>query len=137
MVISNNGGEYKDGLILICVIFQTLTNAALILHFVNLNILLILNDFQKRNVAACDGVRTNNPKFAGNLLMHAAGHKKCAPTQVILKVQCEAAFQALKRMLCSAPILVSPDLTNHLSCILTHQSVWGWGHIESARQACS
>ena len=49
------------------------------------------------------------PNYAAVALRLTELTKKCAPTQVIWTAQCEAAFQELKRLLCSAPILTSPD----------------------------
>ena len=58
--------------------------------------------------------------------------KKCAPTQVIWTVQCEAAFQELKRLLCSAPILSSPDFDKPF-ILQTDASEYGVGAVLSQR----
>ena len=54
--------------------------------------------------------------------------KKIAPIEVIWTAQCEAAFQELKRLLCSAPVLASPDFEKPF-VLQTDASEYGIGAV--------
>lgn len=58
--------------------------------------------------------------------------KKMAPTKITWTAQCEAAFQELKRLLCSAPVLVSPDFEKAL-VLQTDAFEYGVGAVLSQR----
>ena len=70
------------------------------------------------------------PNYAAMALPLTELTEKCAPTQVIWTTQCEAAFQELKRLLCSAPILASPDFDKPF-ILQTDASEYGVGAVLS------
>ena len=60
--------------------------------------------------------------------------KKMAPTNVTWTAKCEAAFQELKRLLCSTPVLASPDFEKPF-ILQTDASEYGVGAVLSQRDA--
>ena len=58
--------------------------------------------------------------------------KKMAPTTVTWTLRCETAFQELKRLLCSTPVLASPDFEKPF-ILQTDASEYGVGAVLSQR----
>ena len=74
------------------------------------------------------------PNYAAVALPLTELTKKMAPTDVTWTAKCEAAFQELKRLLCSTPVLASPDFEKPF-ILQTDASEYGVGAVLSQRDA--